>query len=203
MTTLHDLMTRTPGLPCRLLPDMFFSDSSRDRDAAVRLCRSCPLLQACASHAIAERELHGVWGATTAADRRSFGDGRPWRFDEQGRLRQVCGSVSAYHAHFTYREQPCAACTTAWEQQLLADRRARLEAEHAKGGSSTGYHLHRRIGEPACPLCLGAMREQSAAARRRKARRGLQGARAVSALPEAAERAPGAPVAVQPASRAA
>ncbi|WP_432184880.1 WhiB family transcriptional regulator [Streptomyces tendae] len=203
MTTLHDLMIRTPGLPCRLLPDMFFSDSSRDRDAAVRLCRTCPLLQACASHAIAEEEPHGVWGATTAADRRSFGDGRPWRFDDAGRLRQVCGSVSAYHAHFTYREQPCEACTAAWEQQLLADRRARLEVEHAKGGSSTGYHLHRRIGERACSLCLGAMREQSAAARRRKARRGLQGPRTVSVLPEAAERAPGVPVAVQPASRAA
>ncbi|WIC88854.1 WhiB family transcription factor [Streptomyces phage OnionKnight] len=203
MTTLHDLMIRTPGLPCRLDPDPFFSDNSRDRDAAVRLCRTCPLLQACASHAIGEGEPYGVWGATTAADRRSFGDGRPWRFDDAGRLRQVCGSVSAYHAHFTYREQPCVACTSAWEQQLLADRRARLEAEHAKGGSSTGYHLHRRIGEPACALCLSVMREQSAAARRRRARRGLQGPRAVSAVPASTDSAHGAPVAVQPASRAA
>lgn len=203
MTTLHDLMTRTPGLPCRLLPDMFFSDSARDREAAVRLCRTCPLQQPCAAFAIAEREPYGVWGGTTTADRRSFADGRPWRFDEQDRLRQACGSVAAYHAHFTYREQPCAECTAAWEQHLLAERRRRLEGEHAKGGSSTGYHLHRRIGERACGLCLGAMKAQSAAARRRKSGRGLQRPRAVSVAPSPADGPRGAPVAVQPASRAA
>jgi hypothetical protein len=121
-----------------------------------------------------------VWGGTTVADRRSFADGRPWRFDEQGRLRQVCGSVSAYHAHHTYREQPCEACTEAFDAQLLAERRARLEVEHGKGGTPTGYSLHRRIGEPACGLCLGAMRRQSAAARRARAGRLLQRSRSGS-----------------------
>lgn len=197
MTTLADLTARTPGLPCRLDPDTFFSDNSRDRAAAVRLCRTCPLQQACAAHAIEEREPHGVWGGTTAADRRSFGEGRPWRFDEQGRLRLACGSVSAYHAHFTYRERPCVECTAAFEEQLLAERRRRLEVEHAKGGSSTGYHLHRRIGERACGLCLGAMRAASAAARRRKAGRGLQRPRTASVASGAAETVTGAPAAVQ------
>lgn len=195
---LHTLAAQTPGLPCRLLPDPFFSDQARDRDAAVRMCQTCPLRDACAAFAIAEREPHGVWGGTTAADRRSFADGRPWRFDEQGRLRQACGSVSAYHAHFTYREQPCPACTEAFEAQLLAERRARLEAEHAKGGTPTGYSLHRRIGERACELCLSAMRRQSAASRRARAGRRLQRPRSAPGGSGSATALRGAPAGVQP-----
>jgi hypothetical protein len=197
VTSLHDLMIRTPGLPCRLDPDVWFSDHARDRDAAARLCRTCPLREACAEYALTEREEHGVWGGTTAADRRSFWTGRPWRFDDEGRLRLVCGSADAYRSHFAYGEQPCEACTAAWEEQLLAERRRRLEAEHAKGGSSTGYHLHRRIGEPACEVCLGAMRRQSAAARRARAGRGLQRARSASAASASAETLPGRQAGVQ------
>ncbi|MEU7381526.1 WhiB family transcriptional regulator [Streptomyces sp. NPDC042207] len=197
MTSLATLTARTPGLPCRIDPDLWFAESARDREAAVRACQPCPIRTECAAYAIAERIPDGVWGGTTAADRRSFADGRPWRFDEQGRLRQACGSVSAYHAHFSYREQPCPACVAAFEEQLLADRRQRLDAEHAKGGSPTGYGLHRRIGEPACELCLSAMRRQSAAARRARARRRLQRPRSASGASGAAEAVHGAPTAAQ------
>jgi hypothetical protein len=199
MTTLAELTASTPGLPCRTTdPELWFSKSSSERALAQALCRECPVRTACAQYALDNPELKGVWGGTTAADRRSFWDGRPWRFDERGRLRLECGSVSAYHAHFTYREQPCGACAAAFEEQLLAERRRRLGVEHAKGGSTTGYHLHRRVGEPACALCLGAMRAASAAARRRKAGRGLQRARAASGAPASAETVNGAPAAVQP-----
>jgi len=110
----------------------------------------------------------------------------------------VCGTTSAYHAHFTYREQPCAACTSAFEEQLLAERRARLEAEHGKGGTPAGYHLHRRIGERACDLCLGAMRRQSAATRRAQASRRLQQPRSASGSPGAAGVLRGAQAGTQP-----
>jgi hypothetical protein len=199
MTTLANLVATTPGLPCQTTdPELWFSRSSSERALAVALCRECPLQVPCAQYAIDNPELRGVWGGTTAADRRSWRDGRPWRFDEQGRMRLACGSVSAYHAHFTYREQPCAACTAAWEEQLYADRRQRLDAEHAKGGSLTGYHLHRRMGEPACEACLGAMRERSAAVRRARAGRRLQRPRTASGAPGAAEALPGAPAGTQP-----
>lgn len=198
MTTLAELTATTRGLPCRLAPDTWYSDNARDRAAAVRLCRTCPLRDSCAAHAIEEQEPHGVWGGTTAADRRSFWDGRPWRFDEEGRLRLVCGSVSAYHAHFAYREQPCAECTEAWSTHLLGQRRERLAVEHAKGGSTTGYHLHRRIGEPACEACLGAARAASAAARRRKAPQGQGRSRAASGASRAAQALRAAPTGVQP-----
>jgi hypothetical protein len=186
MTSLATLTATTPGLPCRTNdPELWHSRSHTDRARAIALCQECPVRVACAQYALDHRDVRGVWGGTTAAERRSFWDGRPWRFDERGRLRLACGSVSAYHAHHTYREQPCEACTAAWEEHLLAERRRRLEAEHAKGGTTTGYHLHRRIGERACDLCLGAMRAHSAAARRVRAGRRLQrprpGSRAGSA----------------------
>lgn len=188
MTSLAALTATTPGLPCRTTdPELWFSRVTADRALAIALCRECPIRTACAQYALDHPELRGVWGGTTTADRRQFRTGEPCRLDEQGRLRRLCGSVAAYHAHHTYREAPCEACTAAWEAHLLAERRGRLGVEHAKGGSSTGYHLHRRIGEPACELCLGALRRQSAAVRRARARRGLQGARAGSGASGAAE----------------
>lgn len=197
MTSLFDLTATTPDLPCRADSEIFFSKRSSERALAVALCVECPIRVACAQYAFDNPELKGVWGGTTVADRRSFWDGRPWRFDEQGRLRLACGSVSAYHAHFTYREQPCADCVAAFEAQLLTERRRRLGVEHAKGGSSTGYHLHRRIGEPACVVCREAMRAASAASRRRKAGRGLQGARAAPVAPGVIEPPLGAYAGVQ------
>ncbi|PWI08347.1 hypothetical protein DIZ27_23195 [Streptomyces sp. NWU339] len=201
MTALHDLMIRTPGLPCRLDPEPFFSDNTRERDAAVRACQPCPLRDACAEFAIAEREPYGVWGGTTAADRRSFADGRPWRFDEQGRLRQACGSESAYRAHHTYREKPgvdCVGgdCVAAHEAVVEARRRERLAEEHAKGGTGTGYFLHRRLGETACDSCKAGWWAQQKAAPAASSRR-LQRPRAASGSSGAAGAVRGAPAAAQ------
>lgn len=197
MTNLLDAITTTPGLPCRTDPEPWYSDNASERAWAQRQCFDCPLQRECAQYAIETREQWGVWGATTAADRRSFRDGRPWRLDDLGRLRLACGSEDAYRAHFGYREQPCEECRAAHDEHILEDRRRRLDAEHAKGSSSTGYHLHRRIGEPACEACLGAMRAASAAARRRKAGRGLRRPRAASVAPGSVGALPGAPAAVQ------
>lgn len=198
MPSLAALTARTPALPCRVDPEPFFSDAARERAAAVRLCQGCPLQQACAGYAIQTRETHGVWGGTTAADRRSFWDGKPWRFDEVGRLRLVCGSERAYRAHFGYREQPCEACIRAHEEHIEAERRERLDAEHAKGGSSVGYFLHRRLGEPACPACLAANAAQSRTAKaQRGAGRARASSRAGSGKARASKAASGAPAPVQ------
>lgn len=197
MTNLVDLIATTPGLPCRTTdPELWYSDKAHDRAHAVALCRECPLLLECATDAIERHEAWGVWGATTAADRRSFRDGHPWRFDERGRLRLACASERAYRAHFAYREQPCAECRAAHEVYITAQRRARLEAEHglAAGGSTVGYWLHRRLGEPACFGCLSAVQAQQAI---KRARRGRMRARSASGAPRAAEPLRGAPAGVQ------
>ncbi|MCI3153201.1 WhiB family transcriptional regulator [Streptomyces sp. GB4-14] len=196
MTSLHDLMIRTPGLPCRLDPDTWFSDNSRERDAAVRLCRTCPLQQACAEQAIAEREPHGVWGGTTTADRRAFWTGEPHRFDEQGRLRLLCGSERAYRAHFTYREKPgpdCVDgdCVAAHEALVTEQRREQLARHHAAGGSAAGYYLHRRLGERACEACMDARRVPAA-------RRGSRRPRSASRTSGPTAVLPGPQTGVQP-----
>jgi hypothetical protein len=204
MTDLHTLAARTPGLPCRTTdPEIWFSQSSSERALAVALCRECPLQRPCAQYALDHPEVRGVWGGTTTADRRSFEDGRPWRFDEQGRLRLECGTQEAYLSHFGYREQPCEACVRAHEEHITGERRARLAAEHEAGGSTVGFWLHRRLGEAPCAGCREAYLAQQAVARQARARRARQRARAGRAVPAPAEAVPGAPAGAQALSRAA
>ncbi|MFJ2733707.1 WhiB family transcriptional regulator [Streptomyces sp. NPDC087317] len=176
MTTLPQLTARTPGLPCRLDPNTFFSDQARERDAAQRLCQTCPLRTPCARYALEERIPHGVWGGTTVAERRAFWTGKPWRFDDAGRLRLLCGSERAYRAHFAYREKPGAACVggdcvEAHAMHVEAQRRARLAEEHDKGGTIRGYQIHWALGEPPCDPCRAANARGSASRRRKPSRR--------------------------------
>ncbi|MBL1107375.1 WhiB family transcriptional regulator [Streptomyces sp. 5-8] len=198
MTSLHDLTPTTPGLPCRTTdPDLWFSKSSTERALAQALCRECPLQQPCAQYALDNPELRGVWGGTTAADRRQFWTGEPCRLDEFGRVRLLCGSERAYRAHFGYREQPCEECRAAHEEHVTAERRARLAEEHAAGGSVRGYELHRLLGEEACEACRGKRREKSKARRRAvPPRRGR--ARGTSAAPGTPGAASAAPAGAQP-----
>lgn len=42
----------------------------RRERAAKAVCAACPVRQSCAVHALADRELHGVWGGLSEADRR-------------------------------------------------------------------------------------------------------------------------------------
>jgi hypothetical protein len=159
MTSLFALTAATPGLPCRTTdPEIFFSKSSTDREYAKGLCADCPIRTPCAQYALDNRDVQGVWGGTTAADRRAFRTNEPCRHDEQGRLRRLCGSEQAYRAHFKFHETPGEACVdgdcvAAHEEFITRERRARLEQEHAKGGTGAGYFLHRRLGEQPCDAC--------------------------------------------------
>jgi hypothetical protein len=42
----------------------------RRERVAKAICAACPVRQPCAIHALAHRELHGVWGGLSEADRR-------------------------------------------------------------------------------------------------------------------------------------
>ncbi|MCX4994286.1 WhiB family transcriptional regulator [Streptomyces longwoodensis] len=197
MNTLHDLAATTPGLPCQETdPELWHSRSSSERALAVELCAGCPIRTPCAQYALDHRDVSGVWGGTTAADRRAFWTGERCRFDERGRLRLLCGSERAYWAHFRYGEQPgrdCAGgdCAAAHEAHITAGRRKRLEAEHAAGGTTAGYYIHRRLGEQACELCAGA-RGRDSKARRQRDRAAADRARAEWDARKAADRTRGA-----------
>ncbi|MGW2379281.1 WhiB family transcriptional regulator [Streptomyces sp. NPDC001658] len=198
MTTLHQLTATTPGLPCRTTdPELWFSRKPNERALAVALCQECPLRRPCAQYAI-DNPVIGVWGGSSVSPTvRMRLRGQPWRFDAEGRVRMLCGSEDAYRSHMGYREQPCEECTAAHEEHITAERRARLELEHAAGGSTVGFWLHRRLGEPPCSECHGAFLAQQAIARHARARRGRARARAAAAASGVAEALPGAPAGTQ------
>lgn len=51
-------------------PDLFFPDSDEAADAAVRICRGCPVMSECRDWALDTRVRYGVWGGLTERDRR-------------------------------------------------------------------------------------------------------------------------------------
>ena len=71
---LHDLIpagTWQQDAACRDTdPDLFFSTAEADRDAAMRLCASCPVRLDCLEHALETRESYGIWGGTGEQDRK-------------------------------------------------------------------------------------------------------------------------------------
>lgn len=56
---------------CREAPtSLFFPDSDEDAEPARAICRGCCVQAACASYALADPELVGVWGGLGEAERR-------------------------------------------------------------------------------------------------------------------------------------
>ncbi|MGW2210144.1 WhiB family transcriptional regulator [Streptomyces sp. NPDC001781] len=145
MTSLHDLTARTPGLPCRTDPEPWFSPDPTARQYAVQQCRTaCPLLAACLQHAFTAGEQSGVWGGVDM-DARTIG----------------CGTERGFRVHKRRSEEPCESCQAAHDEAVETDRRRRLAAEHAAGGSLRGYWMHRRLGEDACVPCKRAQARRS------------------------------------------
>lgn len=68
--SLIEISWRTRGACNGLSPDIFFPDSEEASEEAIAICTSCPVRVACLEHALASREKEGVWGGTTARERR-------------------------------------------------------------------------------------------------------------------------------------
>ncbi len=51
-------------------PDLFFPGPEGTPDAAVRICRGCPVLAECRDWALGTKVRYGVWGAMTERERR-------------------------------------------------------------------------------------------------------------------------------------
>jgi WhiB family transcriptional regulator, redox-sensing transcriptional regulator len=51
-------------------PETFFPAPNEPTDAAVSLCRRCDVQGPCLAWALTVGDCHGVWGATTARERR-------------------------------------------------------------------------------------------------------------------------------------
>lgn len=186
MTDLMSLMTSTPGLPCRDEPDAFYSSDATERAYAARQCQQrCPLILACMRYALEGDEQHGVWGGVDF-EARAMG----------------CGTERGYQVHIRRREDVCPRCRAAHDEAVEANRRRLLAEAHRAGGTVRGYWMHRRLLEDACAACKRAQARKSAE-RREEQRAAGDKARAEWDARKAADPLQGAPVAVQPASRAA
>lgn len=51
-------------------PELFFPARAVDTEPAKRVCRGCPVREACLEYAVAERVVFGIWGGTTERQRR-------------------------------------------------------------------------------------------------------------------------------------
>jgi WhiB family transcriptional regulator, redox-sensing transcriptional regulator len=60
-------------------PELFFLDHNvrsvnkkKKEQAAIKVCKTCPVVQACLAHSLAVPEFYGVWGGVTADQRMSM-----------------------------------------------------------------------------------------------------------------------------------
>lgn len=53
-------------------PDLFFPGRGEDVRPAKAVCAVCPVRARCLDHALAEHEVHGVWGGTSENERRKI-----------------------------------------------------------------------------------------------------------------------------------
>lgn len=59
---------------CRSLPTELFFPTDSDDDTAERakaICWRCAVRRECVAYALADPDLHGIWGATTERQRRN------------------------------------------------------------------------------------------------------------------------------------
>ncbi|MEU7293355.1 WhiB family transcriptional regulator [Streptomyces exfoliatus] len=151
----------TSPRPCAAEPDLFFSIVKADQAKAVKICQACPFQQQCAQTAVEQGIRWGTWGGLTENQRRTRKKPPP---PEPA----ACGTSLAYWRHRN-KGETCIPCDMQRAADVEADRRRRLEGEHAKGGTKTGYDLHMRLNEQPCEACREVNRLACALARQRRA----------------------------------
>lgn len=196
----------TTGARCAtLVPtlgDIWCSTNPQERAYAKALCIRCPIRYACANTGLADPAARGVWGGLDAGDRAAYrkGPAGPNPDDEADdalRRRVACdGSESSFLSHRTVGED-CPRCEQAHATRLETQRRARLQEEHAQGGTAAGAQIHRRLGETPCLECGQA---EIVDRREAKARARAEGARAWAARGRTSGGAAGAQTATEQAA---
>ena len=76
-----DTAWRTRGVCQSVDPETFFPAPTEAADAAIELCGRCVVQGACLAWALEVGDCHGVWGGTTARERRAMVVA--WRTPEQ------------------------------------------------------------------------------------------------------------------------
>ena len=68
--SIADVVWRAKGACQGLDAEIFYPDNEDHADFAISVCSECEVRIACLDYALENREQQGVWGATTARDRR-------------------------------------------------------------------------------------------------------------------------------------
>lgn len=110
--------------PATFFPEKGDVDGIR---AAIAICETCPVVDACREHAVDARELEGIWGATTGRQRRTMRSAR--LNGTAGQEPARCGTDSGYYRHRrTLGEPACDDCTAVHRDATRArDQRRRSE----------------------------------------------------------------------------
>lgn len=118
-------------------PELFFPDHSGGRQArdAKEVCGRCEVREPCAAWAIEVGVEYGVWGGTTAADRRHAGV-KPVRVDRLERPLKPCGTQAAYDRHIKRGEPVDDECREANRLRQAKRRAARKAALAAEAGAA-------------------------------------------------------------------
>lgn len=67
---VHDRLWRDQAVCAQTDPEAFFPEKGASNDAAMSVCRLCPVRIDCLSYAIGtDAAEHGIWGGTTARHR--------------------------------------------------------------------------------------------------------------------------------------
>ena len=70
LMSVADVVWRTKGACQGLDAEIFYPDNEDHADFAISVCSQCEVRIACLDYALDNREQQGIWGATTARDRR-------------------------------------------------------------------------------------------------------------------------------------
>lgn len=147
-------------------------------DAAVQVCRGCPVRLPCLVYALENREDYGVWGGFPAHKLKKLRaqvlrgvnptiDGvelPPLNIRKPGIVNPKqqparCGSEAGYYRHRRSGEDPCDRCQAAKSQ---AEHRRRQDRKQlAVCGSEAGYRRHYREDTERCAACIEAHRERN------------------------------------------
>jgi hypothetical protein len=74
-------------------PETFFPAPRETSETAVSLCRACDVQGACLAWALDTGDCHGVWGGTTARERRAMAP--VWRGEQEPEADVVLGLALA------------------------------------------------------------------------------------------------------------
>jgi hypothetical protein len=99
--------------------DLFFPGRNENPAAALAVCRTCPVRQACLDEHL--DEYRGVFGGLTERQRASL-RGRNNRPAGAPTSTPDCGTIGGYRRHRRRQEVACPPCLEAKRLQSIADR---------------------------------------------------------------------------------